>query len=458
MKRNKLLYLLGLLLFFGCEDRLEIDPWQSKDDELVFTSVNTMENALTGAYDALQDDDTYGSNVVQSADLKSQFVRWTGSFTSYTEISGKNLTTSNAEARDLWIDGYDGINRANRVIDAVDAGVDDPLFESVKDRIKGEALFVRAILYFELVRNFGLPYSEENVGKPGVPLILKGTLALSDARELPTRNTIAEVYAQIIKDLKDAKGLLPATPALEGRAFKSTCDAFLVRIYMTMRNWNEVVTFADFVINSNLFALDKDPTSTFGEAFTPEMIFGVIHTTTDNLGNTNAALNDYYNPNERGDIFIPQSTLDLFPSGDKRLGWFFTQEEKVWVNKYMEAKYNTPVIRYAEILLAKGEALLELGAPVDDVLSFLNQIRDRAGLGVLIGLTSDQVVDSLRLETLREFVAEGHSVYDLQRWKQEVGFSNDRAETVPWNDPSLVFPIPQRERDVNPNLEQNEGY
>lgn len=463
MKITKFIYLSGFMIFFafGCESRLEIDPWQSKDDELVFTTVNTMENALTGVYDALQEADLYGSNVVQSADLKSQYVRWTGSFPSYSEISDKNMTTLNTEAAGLWVFGYDGINRANRVIDAVDEGIDDPLFESVKDPVKGEALFSRAIIYFELVRNFGLPYSEENISSLGVPVILDGTTTLEQARETPSRNSIEEVYSQIISDLQEAKGLLPEVPRSDGRASKLTCDAFLMRVNMHKRAWSEVITYTDFLIQSGVYSLDGDPVNIFGEFFTNEMIFGIIHTTTDNLGPTNASLNNYYNPNERGDVFIPQSTLDLYQTGDKRLGWFFVQAGRIWVNKYLEDKSNTPVIRFAEVILSKAEALLETGAEnQQEALDLLNQIRNRAGIPTLQidDLTLEALRDSIRIETIREFVAEGHTVYDLQRWRQDVGFSRDLPDVVPWNDPSLVFPIPQREIDVNPNLVQNPGY
>jgi len=458
MKKKYIIILFILAFFSACEDELETTPFQSIDENAVFTSLSGFENAITGVYDGLQDADVYGANVVQNAEVKAQYIVWGGSFTSYSDIAAKAMTTTNAESTRLWVDGYDAINRTNKVLDALAVtNLNTPAFNLRKDIIKGEALFARAILYYELVRNFGLPYNASSSTDLGVPIILKGTSDLSDAQEMASRATVSQVYNQVITDLKEAELVLPAN-AEAIPASRYSAKGFLARVYLTMKDYTNANNYANDVIDNGGFSLDGNPASSFGPASSLESVFAIVHTSTDNLSNTNAGLNDYFSPAERADISIPQSTLDLFPAGDTRLSSLFMEEDdQMWSNKWIADDANLPIIRLAEMYLISAEALYELGGSEGDATDLLNVIRNRANLAN-ISVTGTDLRDSIRMEFIREFIAEGHAVYDLQRWQLPVGFSNGSTATVPWNDPSLVFPIPQREIDVNDNLSQNPGY
>ena len=459
MKKIYLIVVFFLAIFTSCEDELDTTPFQSVDDNAVFTTLQGFENAVAGVYDGLQDADVYGANVIQDAEVKAQYVIWGGSFTSYSEIASKTMATVNAESTRLWVDGYDVINRANKVLDALVDGLDDPAFLAVQDRIKGEVLFARAITYYELVRNFGLPYNSGSASDPGVPIILTGTSDVSDAQVGSTRATVSEVFSQIVSDLEDAETLLPAAAAFE-RVSMYSAKAFLARVYLTMKDYTNANNYANDVIDNGGFSLDGNPASSFGPASSLESVFAIVHTSTDNLSNTNAGLNDYFSPTERADISIPQSTLDLFPAGDARLSSLFMEDDdQMWSNKWIADDANLPIIRLAEMYLISAESLYESGGSEDDATDMLNVIRNRANLAD-ISVTGMDLRDSIRMEFIREFIAEGHAVYDLQRWQLPVGYSlaTRAGETVPWNAPSLVFPIPQREIDVNDNLSQNPGY
>lgn len=458
MKKIYIIIVFFLAFFTACEDELDTTPFQSIDENDVFTSLSGFENAITGVYDGLQDADVYGANVIQDAEIKAQYVLWGGSFTSYSEISAKEMATVNAESTRLWVDGYFAINSANKVLDALaSSDLNTPEFNLEKDRIKGEAFFARGILYYELVRNFGLPYNASSSTDPGVPIILKGTSNLTDAQEMAGRATVNQVYDQVISDLKEAEVLLPSvTNAV--RASMYSAKAFLARVYLSKKDYTNASNYANEVIDNGGFSLDGNPASSFGPASTQESVFAIIHTSTDNLSNDNAGLNDYFSPLERADISIPQSTLDLFADGDLRLSSLFIEvDDQMWSNKWIADDANLPIIRLAEMYLISAESLYELGGSEGDASDMLNVIRNRASLDD-ITVTGTDLRDSIRMEFIREFIAEGHAVYDLQRWQLPVGFSDGSSATVPWNDPSLVFPIPQREIDVNPNLGQNPGY
>ena len=454
---NKIIPVLAGFLFLtvAYEDRLEINPWQSLSDQQALTTLSGIENAVTGCFDGLQDENLLGANVIQNAEIKSQYIHWQGSYTTYTEMSQKDIQPENLDVSGMWIAGYDGINRSNKVIEAVDIGLDEAGFNEVKDRIKGEALFCRGVLYFEMVRSFGLPYSESSSTDLGIVIKNNPSNDLESATEQLPRSTVKEIYEQAIADIKEAESLLPETSDA-GRANKYSCRGYLSRIYLQMSDYSNAANYANQVILSGNYALDTDPTKTFGESFTSEMVFGITNTSTDNFGSINESLNNYWNPNERGDIIMKPSTIALYDEGDLRLGWFFQQDGSWWTNKHIQNDYNVPIIRLAEMYLNRAEALAESGTDPDEALALLNTIRTRSGLVELSGLTTEELISAIQEETIREFMAEGHSLYDLERWRKDIGYSNiNITETVPWNDPSLLFPIPQREMDVNDNLVQN---
>ncbi len=453
------LALIGLMLFtVSCEDRLEIDPWQSLSDQQALTTLSGIENAVTGCFDGLQDENLLGTNVIQNAEVLSQYVHWQGSYVSYTEMSQKALTPQNTDVVGMWINGYDGINRCNKVIEAVDKGLDEAGFDAVKDRIKGEALFCRGVIYFETVQSFGLPYSSSSASDLGMVIKNNPSNDLESATEQLPRSTVKETYDQAIADLKAAEALLP-TQSDAGRANQFSCKAYLARIYLQMKDYANAANYANQVINSGNYTLTGDPAKLFGEAFTSEMIFGIVHTSTDNFGNNNESLNNYFNPNERGDIIFKPSTLALYEGGDLRLGWFFQQDGSWWTNKHMQDDYNAPIIRLAEMILTRAEALAESGSGLDEALQLLNVVRSRAGVPSLSGLSQSELITAIQDETIREFMGEGHSLYDMQRWRKDIGYSNIGITTTkPWNSQEVVFPIPQREMDVNDNLQQNPGY
>jgi tetratricopeptide (TPR) repeat protein len=437
------------LLFVGC-DFLELDPKQSISSDQALTGEQNVTAALNGAYNDLGDVDLYGGQYMMSPDLLADNgdVQWVGTFASPAEIIRKNIQTNNAFVEAQWTDAYETINGANNVLSALDQ-IEDP---QERERIEGEARFIRGVLYFELVRLFGQPW---NAGDPAsnssVPLVLEPTRSITEEDNV-TRNTVQEIYNRVITDLDSARILLPESNG----AFADTyaASAVLSRVHLMQGDYQEAAEAADRVLQSNQFELAP----TFADAFNnvediPEYVFSIQVSSQDG-GND---LNTFYASDTdggRGDINIQQQHLNRYAAGDDRGDFFYADQSTgdVRTRKWQDDESdgaNIPVIRLAEMYLTRAEANLRTGgspvgqAPVADV----NAVRNRAGLSSVNTVTVDDVLRQRRLE----LAFEGNLLHDLKRTGRSVGsLSFDANE--------LVYPVPQRECDANPEITQNPGY
>mgnify|MGYP006175262463 FL=1 len=212
MKKNRFIYSLlaagGLFIATGCGSKLDVAPTQSIDETTALSTSRDVEVTLIGCYDGIQSVDVYGGAIQYISDLlgDNNDMRFGGTFQNLLEIFDKQMTTVNATASNTWRFSYNAINRANNVLSALSV-VD----ESKRTRIEGEAKFIRGALYFDLVRIYGKTWGDgDNAANPGVPLVLKPTRSVQD-EDFVARNSVADVYAQVIKDLTEAEAALPMT-------------------------------------------------------------------------------------------------------------------------------------------------------------------------------------------------------------------------------------------------------
>lgn len=458
MKKNRYLFstliVAGLFLATGCASKLEVAPTQSIDEEAALATSRDVEVTLIGCYDGLQDIDVYGGAIQYVGDLygNDNDVRFGGTFLNMLEIADKQLTTGNVTANNTWRDSYVTINRANNVLSAI-----DKVDEAKRARVEGEAKFIRGSLFFELVRIYAKTWGDgDNAANPGIPLVLTPTRKIGDEDYRP-RNSVAEVYAQAIKDLTEAAALLPVSNTIY--ATKGAANAQLSRIYLQQGNYAAARDAANAVITSGEYSLVPQFGSLFytyldnGGANPDEYIFSMTVTTQDGAND----MNTYYGvtvgsiPGSagRGDIRILQSHIDLYEPGDARGAFFVRANNNNYTQKHLDNYGNVPVVRLAEMYLTRAETNFRLGTttgatPVADV----NRIRTRAGISSLVSVTLAQILKERKLE----LAFEGTQVHDLKRNKAaSIG-------GVAYNSPRLVFPIPQREVDTNKKLVQNPGY
>jgi hypothetical protein len=339
----------------------------------------------------------------------------------------------------------------------------DLLDASEKDAIEGEAKFVRALTYYELVNFFAPPYSAGNTTvNEAVPLVLEPTVVYDPQKDNKPRATVEEVYKQIISDLTDAAAKLPASYSdNNGRATKYAAQAILARVYMAQGKYTAAATAATEVISKGGFSL----AITFDKAFnnvsnSTEDIFAIQQNNQSNAGTSNNGLTTMYAAYDatpiagRGDVRIDTNIYKLYEEGDDRKTFVYKGTGIAggtgdYTRKWKEFYKAIPVVRLAEMYLIRAEANARAASaiggktPLEDV----NMVRARSHAGALVAVTADQVVQ----EHFRELAFEGDWLWTRKRLKMNIG-------TRPYNDPKLVLPVPQRERDVNKQLTQNPGY
>lgn len=452
ISKNILTYFLtvGLLLLGSCAKQLDIEPVNTIDSGNAVATSGDVEALLVGAYDALGDADVLGGNIQRDADLLGDDgeIFFDGTFVAPDEIFRKNMLLTNAQAETTWLDTYRAINITNNVLANLEV-----VTAAKRNRVEGEAKFLRGLMYFELVRMFGKTWLDGTPSaNPGVPLVLMPTLEITEQDKM-SRNSVAEVYAQVIKDLTEAEAALPV-----GNGFfaaKAAAAAILSRVYMMQARYPEAAAAATRVIDSGRYALVDieqvfDLRVNANGANTAEDIFAMQVTSQDGTN----SLNVFFGAAEfggRGDIIIEDAHLALYEPGDKRGELFYEGDiGNIYSSKWINAFGNVKIVRLAEMYLTRAEANLRTNAAVGATpAADLNLVRARAGLAPLPAATLT-VADILKERNL-ELAFEGHRIHDLKRTKGNVG-------DLTFDSSKLVFPIPQRERDANTNLTQNPGY
>ncbi|MEM9527978.1 MAG: RagB/SusD family nutrient uptake outer membrane protein [Bacteroidota bacterium] len=443
MSINKILLLvLSLGFISACADNLELQPAQSIGEDIALNTDANVKAVLIGAYDELGNGDLYGGNVHRNATLLGGTgeIQFVGTFNAPDEIARKNITVGNLDAQEHWLEAYETINITNNVIAALDV-----VNESDRDVVEGEARFIRALLYFDLLRFYGLPYaSGGNNSQLGVPIITMPTRGITDESNV-SRGTVEAGYTQVISDLETASSLLPSSNGFF--ATSGAAQALLARVFLQMGRFEDARDAANVVISSGTYSLTPSYAGAFMNAGNSvEDIFAMQVSTQDGVNNLNTFFSVPAFGGRDGDIEILPSHIARYEADDARLALFFG-DGATYTGKYNDQFAVVSVIRLAEMYLIRAETNERLGTtvgatPAEDITT----IRTRSGLN------TDAVDLALILdERVRELAFEGLLIHDARRLQLDVG-------SLPYNDPSLVFPIPDREMNANPNLEQNPGY
>lgn len=473
--------ILGVMLV-SCDDFLDIEPQQSVSDEVVYNSHEGVTNALYGAYERISGPQLYAGTSVFHSDLvaNTNDMLWAGTFVGYRQMNEKAMDPNEPTITAKWIRTYDAINITNNVLENLEM-----VREEDRTKIEGEALFIRGILYYELVRFYALPYVGGGANEHmGVPLVLTPTDGVSDADNV-SRASVDAVYGQIVSDLGQAKSLLAeftAAGSNSGRATGSAAAAFLARVYMTMELWDDAAQEANFVVENfgGYDALHDTPFNAFNnDEYTSEDVFMIRQNATSNAGQNNDGIATFFASLEglgRGDVNITDAHMERYEEGDLRatftdnpdietiadLSTMFyigvgSNDGQRMSSKWAKYDANIPVVRLAEMILTRAEANFRAGTEVGATpLEDINAIRARAAVPAWDNLD----LESIWEERVRELSFEGRRLDDLRRFRKTATPTGGphAGETMQWDDPRLVLPIPQREIDTNPNLVQNEAY
>ena len=458
IKTQSIATVLGVgLLLIACDDRLEIEPENFVASDQAVNTSSDVEALLVGAYDLLSDDDLYGGILLRDAELLGgdNELFWDGTFVDPEEIFTKRILVNNAQVEETWLEAYEAINIANNVLvnlDVVGENEAEAADEAaLKAKVEGEARFVRGTMYFELVRLYGRAWNDgDPAANLGVPIILEPTTAI-DETSFVSRATVAQVYEQVLTDLQAAVDLLP--PSNGFFATQYAAQAMLSRVYLMQGRYPEAAAVADSVISSGEFQLNESYADAFANesANTAEDIFAIQVTSQDGENQMNRFFAPPSNQG-RGDIYIQEPHLALYEEEDERLAFFYFDDAQAqtYTGKWTDQFGNINIIRLAEMYLTRAEANFRAGTTVGATpLEDINTIRTRAGLEPLTEVTLEAILRERHLE----LAFEGHRIHDLKRTERPVG-------GLAYDAPQLVYPIPQRELDANPELrdEQNVGY
>lgn len=451
MKKNIILALSTLcLLFSSCDEKLHLIPAQSLDKDIALESDANVKTVLVGAYDGVSSSRLYGGILMFLPEMLSanKEIRWQGTYTEPREVFNKNIFTNNLYVTDLWTEAYETINTANNVLTAIEV-----VNEEDQKRVQGEALFLRGAMFFELTRLFAQPYVAGNTtSNLAIPLILTPTTVITDSNYV-TRNTVQEAYDQILADLTTAESLLPAKNGFF--ATKAVASAMLSRIYLQMERYSDARDAADRAIASSETSLTAAYEDVFNNSQNSlEDIFAIQVSAQD--GDNHMVL-FYSIPDfggRDGDVVPLQTHFDLYEAGDARLDLFYVGSKDNRVGKWRDQYTNLSIIRLAEMYLTRAETNFREGTKVgDSPLNDINKIRKRVNLPLKTSVSLSEILKERKLELAHE----GHFLHDVKRTKGSIA-DNTSSESYPYNDPKMVFPIPQREMDANPNLVQNSGY
>ena len=485
LKYNLIAIALLGFSFSSCSDFLEQNPQTDLSENDFYKTADDILSAVNGVYSSLQEGDIYGNwyvfGEIPSDNTRNQL---SGSVTTQNEFDQFYIDTQNSMIANFWKAAYKVINRTNTILGRID-GIE--INTELANRYKLECKFIRALMYFNLVRVYG-----------DVPLVLK-EISISESYDI-LREPKENVYNQIIADLKEAQDLpVSYSTAEDGRATQGAAKALLANVYMTLHKYAEAETILAEIINSGRYSLLENTPGSLNIDGYKNVFSPVNHNSKEGIFEIQFLKGGYGEGSNYANNFAPENSgtnvvavggtggnnipeMDIYNAyeeGDLRrdfsmsLGYYDNRKNNEWVEsryvcKFMDVPYqnndasnNYPVIRYADVILMYAEALNQNGKTAE-ACKYLNMTR-RRGFGYQTTETSpvdlqttDKAQFALMVEQERrvELAFENHRWFDLIRTGRAVEVMRSKGFSL--NETNLICPIPQKQIDVNPKLTQND--
>lgn len=480
------LALLCLTSFYACDDFLDLEPHSqgiaienSTADSIYFKSASELESALAGAYGDFKNE-YFQLDYFVNGDAQSDDAYAGGDNPDNFQIDDYQLDAVNRNVSRDWAYLYSTIGKANNIINNAREVTDPELTPERLEEIIGEASFIRAFMYFQLVQLWG-----------DVPLQLEEVTTISAekldeiyAQIFPARSPKEEVYAQLIADLETALPRVRVTAPHKGFVTTGAVNAVLAKVYATQEphDWTKVNQYCDAVISGGYTLLPEfDQLWDNAMKNSTESIFEINYSGGPTDGNWgvnifrgvdwkkfNLPSNDLIAAFDAENDLIRKNASIIFE--DVSGLWsdaHYPQTHYPFINKWRnfggDGAQNYIFIRLADILLLKAEALNESG-DVSGAAAIVNQIRERVNLNPTTANSQATMRLAIEKERRLELAYEGVRWYDLKRTGRaiEVMSATIGADGNPigyaLTTERLLWPIPQAELDKNANLTQNAGY
>ena len=465
---KKIVYIfLCIALFSGCNKFLDEPMKGDYSSSNIYTTVKQATYALNAVYNGA----TYSVNLWKFGDVPSDDSVKGGNDGDQPDLVYLDDWTASADNGAIalfWQNTYETISRANNVIDGVEKA---SFSQEVKDKLLGQARFLRAYSYFQLVNIFG-----------SVPLKTKPQVTGENIHV--GFSSPSDIYVQIEQDLSFASDVLPAVQTEAGRVTKGAALGLLAKAQLYQRKYTEALESISSLKALGLYELDEyENLFRLGNENSTESIFA-IRFLSDEIPFLGNCLNQYFAPAEEGGYYFNAPTEDWVACFDDpedlRIDLTIGREGKDWLNDdsfsaawapatgFLVRKHNQPLsevpkgrkgdgglayiyLRYADILLMEAECQVELGHPELAKEPF-NEVRQRAGVGEKTGLSQTEMREAVRNERRMELGFEFHRFFDLMRWG-ETAAKAALGEDFPWTEGGFHFPVPQSELDANQALQ-----
>ncbi len=468
---------LGLLLLTtACNDKeyLNPSPATAISGENAFDTPERILGLVNGIYKSVKSGNFYGGNYyIYSEARGEEFInRTSNTFTAY-EAWNQTLNSGSNFVAGFWGAAYTAINNANIVIKGLN---DNPtkVSATLTKQYIAEAKFLRALSYFSLVTLYARPYNENNGASPGLPLRLQAET--STANNDLKRSTVAEVYAQIIKDLNEAEADLPSTYSSSllntTRAHKNTAIALKTRVYLNSGNYAKVIEEAKKIVSTN--APFSASTGVNHKLQNIVEIFTTNYTSTESiLSVPMTELDNVTGQSSFPYVFNANSEYNLNPTGiwgdtewkstDLRRTFARTASGVQFLTKYSKPSPfldYLPIIRYSEVLLNYAEAAARTG-DLAKAVELLKAVRNRSDATYTFPessiSTQTALVNTILKERRIELLGEGFRSNDLLRNLLTIPAKASSSLTAPAVEPSqtnYIFPLPNVEIVTNKLLLQ----
>jgi hypothetical protein len=491
-RKTTLLVCLSALSLAGCDKFLQPNPTDVLAPENFYRSAGDAISAVNSVY--AQTPWTYTFYFYES-DVSSDDVLATANFgADGHQLASYTFDPTLWSIDDVWTNAYITINRANIVLDRVPPIVMDV---TERNRVLGEAHYLRALAYFELVRLFG-----------DVPLIEHEAKSVADAR-IP-RSPASDVYALIMSDLQTAMTDLPASysGADLGRATSGAATSLLAKAYLNQNDYTNAAKYAGQVMSSGRYSLNARWLDNFkisDEFVNPESIFEINYGAPEDTPGVPGSIQTLFSlpsgfpgGDAYGLMLVNPDLVALYAANDQRgngatymnspytladgrvatwgvpNGAAFhkyldeTNTKDMTARSWQQQPNNWIIQRYADVLLIYAEAVNSGGTATNGTAeAALNLVRARAGIPVVSGLGASALTDSVRVERRREFAFEGQRWFDLSRWgildavvraKTAQMQTLQPGETQVHGATSNLYPIPIGQINSNSQLTQNPGW
>jgi hypothetical protein len=439
---KNILLIAALLVTASCKKYLEEIPNNALPTEKAITDLGTARAAIIGAYDRVQG--YYASSYPTLGTITTDNVLFNGTLSEYLQLDQNAVPTDNVITVSAYQNIYRAVNSANSVILYVPSVVDPLLTTAERNKILGEAYFIRALSYFDLARGWG-----------GVQLQLKPTTDLAGLKGIK-RSTLDQTYDQVLADLIQAEQLLPEDPTTRNRAQKSTARALRARLHLYRRQWADAENYATQVIANTKYTLVKPYKSFFTAPFqTAESVFELAYSANDR----NTYWNLWYPSSAGGQYTLKPSDALVAKLNNPAIGGTRNALIAGTGNSVYGVLYNTTstgvdpsyVIRIAELYLIRAEARAQQNKLLEAAAD-LNAVRNRADVAATTAVTQAQLLQAIEDENAVEFAFEAHRWFDLVRTERAgavLGLTNRNY----W-----LFPIPYSDILSDPDVVQNPGY